>query len=359
MASTNESLTAPATKKRARMGTPRPGAPRLETETEIRPGSSAPQLSAEVVTLQDMMQEIRQMREEYAALLRQREAEPQRRELPQLSFFSFNATRDTGARAAAVAEVSRGNFGDARARAAAEVTPGNCARTELGFKLKPDTFDDSTPLREFLSQFLLIARANNWDDASKSVALAASLRGKARTVLESVKNLDNLCFEELKSKLETCFGEGGLSQNFYTQFTGRKQRNGEDLASLGSDLERLSRLAYPECSFSVRDKIVCAQFVSALSDGFLRRTLQLEGVTSLKTAVERAKAIKIIQGNSFERKREYFGKNFENVEGKVGEKKEGEDGKDSAPRGSCRTNQCWSCGETEHFRSECPNYEKN
>lgn len=56
----------------------------------------------------------------------------------------------------------------------------------------------------------------------------------------------------------------------------------------------------------MRDKVACAQFVSALSDGFLRRTLQLEEVISLKIAVERAKVVKIIQGNNFERK---FGKN--------------------------------------------------
>jgi len=95
------------------------------------------------------------------------------------------------------------------------------------------------------------------------------------------------------------FGDGHLAQTYYTQFTNRKQRNSEDLASLGADLERLSRLAYPECSHEVRDKIACAQFIAALSDGFLKRTLQLENITSLRTAVERAMAVKVIQENSF------------------------------------------------------------
>jgi len=44
-------------------------------------------------------------------------------------------------------------------------------------------------------------------------------------------------------------------------------------------------------------------------DGFIR-TLQLEGITSLKLAIERAKAVKIIQGKNFERKRN-FEKRFE------------------------------------------------
>jgi len=169
----------------------------------------------------------------------------------------------------------------------------------FGFKIKPDTYDGKVPLREFLSQFLLIARANNWDETTKSVALAASLRGKARTVLETVENLENLNFAELKSKLELLFEEGNLTQNYYSLFTNRKQKFGEDLASFGAEIERLSRLAYHEYPYSIRDKIACAQFVSALSDNFVRRTLQLEGFTSLKLAIERAKVVKIIQGENF------------------------------------------------------------
>lgn len=35
------------------------------------------------------------------------------------------------------------------------------AEINLGYKLKPDSYDGTTPLREFLNQFKLIARANN------------------------------------------------------------------------------------------------------------------------------------------------------------------------------------------------------
>jgi len=41
-----------------------------------------------------------------------------------------------------------------------------------------------------------------------------------------------------------------------------------------------------------------------LTDGFIKRTLQLEGVYSLKAAVERSVAIKVIKKNSFSRKNE-------------------------------------------------------
>jgi len=59
----------------------------------------------------------------------------------------------------------------------------------------------------------------------------------------------------------------------------------------------------------IRDKITCAQFVSALSDRFVSRILQLEGITSLREAIVRAKTIKLIQENNFEQRRKNV--NFE------------------------------------------------
>jgi len=61
-------------------------------------------------------------------------------------------------------------------------------------------------------------------------------------VLESVLDLENLSYDELKLR----FGEIHSLQNYYSQFTNRRQKFGENIASLSSDLER-SQLAYPEC----------------------------------------------------------------------------------------------------------------
>ena len=49
----------------------------------------------------------------------------------------------------------------------------------------------------------------------------------------------------------------------------------------------------------MQDKFAGLQFVDAVLDGFIRRTLQLEEITSFKKVVARAIAIKAIQENSF------------------------------------------------------------
>lgn len=215
------------------------------------------------------------------------------------------------------------------------------------------------------------------------------MRGKARTVLENVENFEELTFAELKSKLELLFGDGNLTQNYYSLFTNRRQKYGEDFASFGAELERLSRLAYPECPFTVRDKIACAQFVSALSDNFVKRTLQLEGVTSLNLAIERGKAIKIIRDENFERKKDFgnngnkkdygnngnngnnagFNKNHERQNFQKGErsyartnpdkKKEHFDSKGKAQANNSSSKECWSCGKTGHLRFQCPDAKGN
>jgi len=58
------------------------------------------------------------------------------------------------------------------------------------------------------------------------------------------KNLETLDFAELKSKLEKLrFGESQSAQNYYLQFTNRKQKFDENLATLDTNIEKLSQLA--------------------------------------------------------------------------------------------------------------------
>jgi len=93
--------------------------------------------------------------------------------------------------------------------------------------MKPDIYDGSASLREFLAQFELVSFANKWDGFSKSIA--SSLRGKARSVLDGVVELENLSFSELKSKLKFRFGEGHLVRAYYSQSKNAGRKTGKIL----------------------------------------------------------------------------------------------------------------------------------
>jgi len=365
-------------------------------------------------TLQSLLREIRLLREEQA----RREAEDRRRDEElqqlknQLSRSQYFPLRNASVREAeafagegegvasrdAIAGVCEGAFAGERAASrnasesadvgacevprgasriatenacvplrddAAPMSAGACVGA--GFRLKPDIYDGTVPLREFFAQFELISRASHWDGPTRAVMLASCLRGKARSVLESVEDLGSLEYSELRSKLELRFGEEYFSQDYYSTFTSRKQKFGEDFAALGADLERLSRLAYPECPYAVRDKIACSQFISALSDNFLKRTLRLEGINSLKSAVIRARAIKEINKESFEEKgyKNFEKKNFIKGETRTDEKNEKGGGRirereePKRKTNSLNRKECWLCGKPGHFRFECPSRKGN
>jgi len=110
----------------------------------------------------------------------------------------------------------------------------------------------------------------------------------------------------VKVKIRIAVREG-TPLNFYASFTSRRQKFGEDFVSFGSDLERLCRMAYPEgmpydrvrASFAKTTRL---QFISGLVDNYVKGTLRLV-VNSLKAAVVRARAIKEIQEEWFDKRR--------------------------------------------------------
>jgi len=105
----------------------------------------------------------------------------------------------------------------------------------------------------------------------------------------------------------------------------------------------------------------------------VKRTLQLEGVSSLNSAVERAKAIKVIQGESSDRKKEnyYFGKRKNEEEEKAScksDKIENREGRDYKGKGSVSKKRKSKeevssvrvlAVREEHFCSECSENKRN
>ena len=244
------------------------------------------------------------------------------------------------------------SFGNTGSVVENSVTPVNLG---LGYNLKPDIYDGTTPLSEYLNQFNLIARSNSWNDEKKMIALAASLRNKTKSALSSFKDTETLDLKTLLEKLEARFGEH-LGSSSYSLFQNRRQKPGEDLSTLATDVEKLVALAYPECSLEVQDKIAYSQFIIGIYNIGVRETLQLERITSLKVALARALEVKVIKQqnrNSILQQNINGSQNTQKVSGKS--QISGIDvQKQHQPFNHqewLKNLECWGCYKKEHTRS--------
>nr|KAF7392475.1 hypothetical protein H0235_017474 [Vespula pensylvanica] len=105
-------------------------------------------------------------------------------------------------------------------------------------------------------------------------------------------DLSELTFLKLKTQLKMRFGENFNIQRNHMEFSNRKQKTGENLATLAADLNKLSRFAYEKYTADTQNTIACTQFINAVRNPLLPQTLQLERVKSLKTVT---RAIEIEQ----------------------------------------------------------------
>jgi len=128
-----------------------------------------------------------------------------------------------------------------------------CAASRGGLHKTETIYDGSAPLHEFFAQFNLrphepLKRANKDHYFGFVFARQSVCRGKHAKFreLESMQNLENLQFEELKSKLEMRFGETTKLLFTYKTIIRNiliENRNSEKISLLWVLIERLSQLA--------------------------------------------------------------------------------------------------------------------
>lgn len=158
------------------------------------------------------------------------------------------------------------------------------------------TFDGTGPLDVYLAQFTLIARSNNWDEETKTTALAAHLRGPASDViLTAADAVNNLTFDRLVKALEQRFGDKHLHHLHYAQLRHRVQQPGESFTTLAADIERLTRKVFPGCPQESLDMMAVASLTDAIQDPETQQLLRLAQPRTLREALARALEIEAAQ----------------------------------------------------------------
>ena len=144
---------------------------------------------------------------------------------------------------------------------------------------------------------------NDWDDESKAAYLASSLKGPALVVLGNLSVEKRQNYAALTGALENRFGISHQTDLSRVRFKNRVKQREETLPKLSEDIERLSRLAYPDAPPSLQDVLARDQFIDSLPEEEIRLRLKQEKPQNLRKALELALELESFQLAARQRQR--------------------------------------------------------
>ena len=150
---------------------------------------------------------------------------------------------------------------------------------------KPMPFDRSIPWDTYKLQFEAVAMMNHWGEQDKAAHLIISLRGPATGVLSSLPPEEHHNYAALTAALEICFGAKHQVELNRMRLRSRTHRRGEGLPELAEDIERLTRLAYPDAPATMIEVLARDQFLDAIPDEDLQVKVRQSRPPTLRQAL--------------------------------------------------------------------------
>lgn len=151
---------------------------------------------------------------------------------------------------------------------------------------KPATYDGKSTWDAYRAQFELLADLNHWTDVQKAIILAVNLRGAAATVLTNLSSEDRQNYEVLTVALESRFGSAHQTELNRARLRARVRQKEETLPELAEDVDRLTRLAYPDAATAMLQVLARDQFIDSLQDEEVRLRVRQNRPSTLKEALQ-------------------------------------------------------------------------
>ncbi|GFU28987.1 uncharacterized protein TNCV_471041 [Trichonephila clavipes] len=162
-------------------------------------------------------------------------------------------------------------------------SPGPAPASSVSVKLS--TYDGKTNWEVYKTQFCIIYEANGWNEGVRACQLAASLRGEAAKVLQTLPDIERLNLNSLYSALDLRFGQKYSKEYARLLMKTRLQNTGESLQEYASEVERLTNLAFSDHPATVRETISLQYFVNGLKEGDIQKAVRMADVQDLKSAL--------------------------------------------------------------------------
>ena len=163
-------------------------------------------------------------------------------------------------------------------------TPMLPAGPSNSLKVKPQSYDGSEDLSEFITHFNLVAEINGWNYGLKSLQLASCLTGDARALLTDLDRRTQRDYRELVEALNHRFGTENRAEIFKSQLKMRVRGKNETIPELAQSVRKLTKRAYPDASAGMLEVLALDHFIDAINETEIRMRLREVGPKNILEA---------------------------------------------------------------------------
>ena len=158
------------------------------------------------------------------------------------------------------------------------------AKGDNNIRLKPQNYSGTEDFEDFLVQFEITTEINGWDYRAKSLYLANSLIGSARSLLNELTSEQRRDYSSLVQKLTARYGSENRAEVFRAQLKSRIKQKTETIPELAQAIKKLTRQAYPKAGLDVIEALALDHFIDGLPEPEIRLRLREVGPKSLSEA---------------------------------------------------------------------------
>ena len=157
-----------------------------------------------------------------------------------------------------------------RNRARCDVSPNGSDTAEVKVNRHKEwsvsRYSGGQDIDEYLIQFEITGRMNQWSVSEKTNALLHALDGKARGILHEIENIEAVTYNEVKAMLKKRFGPVECSEAHEFSLTQLKLNKNQAIRELAQEVSRLTKLAYADLDNRMREKFAVKHLINSIAN---------------------------------------------------------------------------------------------
>ncbi len=131
---------------------------------------------------------------------------------------------------------------------------------------RPLPYNGQSSWEDYLIQFEMLAKINQWDSCTKALELATSLQPPAVGILANLSEEERYDYDALVAALAARYEPVNTTEIFRARLKTRVRRKTESLTEFAHDIRHLTRKAYPSVGNELREHLSLEHFIELLND---------------------------------------------------------------------------------------------